>query len=255
MGGSQLTTAVNFLKGFARFWLAFGWMLLEDLGIGRRLYFLPFPRDRQEVSAYPKRMFSIAQSCGAVPTKAVFSSLSLPPLDEGVMSDPGKFNRTFVFTLHYTFGVKAGSESSTTLYIKTGRMRAPAVAQLYFAVKGGAASPATRECAFYTNIAPTLSQAARVPKCYMASQVTLLTHSFYLLEAILNVTASRDAVGPTNEQAQAFVQELALVHKQYRGVDPQQQPLLSLGGNSFVDIFETNLPQPHRPLAKAVSTA
>ena len=179
---------------FARLLVATALQWLESSGAGRALYFLRFPRDRQEVARYPERTIALAQRHGAIPADAPLktATLRLHEADAGSMGDPGKADRTFLLTISWG---AAEPQEQVVLCCKTGALRGPKSARLLVAALGSH----SREAAFYTHLAPDLRAAGvLVPTCYHSDVAGLLAHTFFLLEGVTGVAAVTDGASMGN---------------------------------------------------------
>ena len=231
---------------FTRFFAAIILHYLEDSNIGRKIYYLPFPRDRNEVVENPMFMIKIIQSnTDIIPKKAMDIQLRLHEADESTIADPDKYLNIFIFTITWQYKEK---NDSINICCKSSKFRGPRIAQLYLSGIGFK----SREVAFYDNYAPELIQHnnVNVPKCYYNNVFPLLTHTFYLLEAInIDNIVNKPLKDTTKDSldVELFLKEEARLHAYYMQRHNENKNTINkkfeiLHGSIFPSIIKTSKP-------------
>ena len=186
---------------------------IEQSGVGRRLFYLPFPRDRREAEQDPEWMVQLARQHSAIPADASCVNVRFHHNDPNTMADPDKVDQVFLMTLTWVTPPGGKRNAEKTLCCKTGPLRGPWQTKLVLSALGFE----SREAAFYNNLAPALRAAGSpIPQCYHAACVPLLTHTFLLLEGVTSAVAIRESqvLGDFNEQyVKLFLKELGRIHK------------------------------------------
>ncbi len=223
---------------FARLIASMVLLWLETHGIGRRLYYLPFPRDRREVENNPELLMTWVRRSGLIPDSACNLNLEFVAPSQQRIADVGKVQRVFLVTVSWT---EASVQKSITMCVKTGRFRGPYIIQLFLAAIGFQ----SREQAFYTHIAPVLKkQGVYIPACHASGISPLLTHTFFLLEAPPNVVVFNEGAEQDTALRHAalavFLREEARVHAAFWKKGADDSRLRELGGSILLGVIETS---------------
>eukprot|EP00945_MAST-04E_sp_MAST-4E-sp1_P007441 g7441.t1 len=236
---------------FCRVIFAILFHFVEKSGAGKRLFYLPFPRDRREAEENPEWIVQLARKHGAVPAGSSPVAVRFHDNDPNMMADPDKVDQIFLVTL--TWDAKGDGEtvSETTLCCKSGPLRGPWQTKLVLSALGFE----SREGAFYTTLAPKLrAGGSPIPRCYHAACVPLLTHTFLLLEGVTGAVAVRESqvIGDRNGQyVEMFLKELGRIHKFFLPSAPSYLAKSLNGPILSIVIRSTGALKEHRGLLDA----
>ena len=234
---------------FTRVFIAIILHALEDFDIGRELYYLKnICRDRNEVKNNPAFIINIIKNdTDILPRNAKNVTIRLHKPNESSIADPDKYLHIFIFTLMWEEQKQLQNKKShyvkqsMNICCKTSKFRGPRITQLYLAGIGFV----SRESAFYNHFVPELLlQGVKVPRCYFSNVSPLLTHSFFLLEAInidgFQNTPLRDTT--LNQlDIELFIREEARLHAFYTH-NYNEDKFQVLSGSIFPAIIKTSKP-------------